>query len=187
MVSSRDHFGSQALGDVFGFFERGLSRVGSDEEDRLGNPPERRHIDGLSLGRASLADFGRVLSGAAVTDSIDDDLPLVRRVYLDGVFAGEQFDQFHGLTHDPHGLDFFSGVSSVVLQSGQHPLDDGALSLSEFFDLVSAGGVGNVDLHSLALDSDVVLERRVSHFDVVVAPSSEEFHAFLSFSHQSDL
>ena len=60
-----------------------------------------------------------------------------------------------------------------MLQSVEDSLDNRALGLSELLNLISTGGMRHVDLGLLGFDGNVVLQRRVVDFDVVVAPSSE--------------
>ena len=107
--------------------------------------------------------------------------------YLNGILSGLEFNKFESLTHNSKSLQFLTGVSAVELKSIEHSLNNRTLGLSELFDLVSASGVRNVNLSSLALYGNVVLETLVFNFEVVVGPSAEKLHAVLVISHSSDL
>ena len=107
--------------------------------------------------------------------------------YLDWVLTSLEFDELESLTHDSERFQFLTGVSAVELESVEHSLNNWALGLSKFFDLVSSSGVGDVDLSSFALNGNVVLETLVFNFEVIVGPSAEKLHAVLGISHYSDL
>lgn len=74
------------------------------------------------------------------------------------VSSGQEVDDFEGVSDDSDSLDFFTGVSAVELECTDESFYDGGKSLSEFFSLISAGGVGYEDLRSGGLDGNVVLE-----------------------------
>ena len=153
-LGSLDEFVSKDFSDILEVLESSISGVLGDIVDGLVDSSERGDVNGLSLDTAASSNSGGVLSGAAISDSIDDD--------LERVLTGLEFDDLHGLPHDSHGLDLLSGVSAVEGNTAHNSLDDGAGGLLEGSQLVTSSGMGNENSRLSGEDGDVVFEAGVA-------------------------
>jgi hypothetical protein len=125
-----------------------------------------RNIDGLLTDDTSSTNTGAVFTGTGLNDSLHQ--------HIKRVPAGEQGDDFEGVTHDTDGLDLLTGVASVELQAADEPLNNWAGGLAEGLLLVTTGSVGHEHLRLVALDSDVINEALVSDLHSVVRPLAEQ-------------
>ena len=129
--------------------EGGLAGTLADQVNGLVDSAEGRDVDGLSANDTTGSDTGGVFAGAAVADGGDHD--------LNGVLAGEEMNQFHGLLHNFDSLLFFTVVPVAGShEHAGHALHDGALGFLESALLVAAGRVGDKDLLARGLDLEVV-------------------------------
>ena len=101
----------------------------------------------MTTDGTSRPDTGRVFTGTGVDDGVNED--------LDGVLVGEEVDDLEGVLDDAGGHQLLAVVATVHHQGVGETLDDGALGFAESFDLVTSGGVGEVD--GVKLDLEVVL------------------------------
>jgi len=128
---------------------------------------EGRDIDSLSTDDTTRSDTGGVFTAAGGGDRVHED--------LDGVLAGEEVNQFHGLLHNFDGLLLFTVVSSAGgHEHASHALDNGASRLLELALLVAASSVGNEHLLTNGLHLEVVGQRVVGGLDALVRPLSKE-------------
>lgn len=162
-----DDLVSEGLRDGLERSESGLTGTLADQVDSLVDSTEGRDIDSLSTDNTTGTNSGGVFTAASSSDGVDDD--------LDGVLAGEEVDQFHGLLDDLDSLLLLT----VVGGRGGHEhasesLNNGALSLLESSLLVAASGVRHKDLLTDGLNLEVVSERVVGRLAAFVRPLTEE-------------
>jgi hypothetical protein len=172
LIFSWSYFGagndfiSQAFRDGLDSSERGVSSTDGHEVDGLGGSSHGRAIDGLLSGNTSSTDSGGIFSSTTILDSVDED--------LDGVLTSDKVDDVEGVLNDSDGLSLLTGVSSVEHESSDESLNDGALSLSEFLDLVSTGCVGNEDLSLGVGDSNIISEADIFDLNFGIVPFVEK-------------
>ena len=167
-LGSVDNLVGEALRDRLEASEGGLTCTLADEVNGLVHSAEGRHVNGLSADNTTGSNTSGVLAGTTVGDSGDTD--------LDGVLAGEEVNQFHGLLDNFDSLLLFT---VVPVAGGHHhadeALDDRALRLLESTLLVAAGSVGHEDSLARRLHLKVVREGVVRALDALVAPLAEQF------------
>jgi hypothetical protein len=129
---------------------------------------EGRDIDGLSTDDTTRSDTGGVFTAAGGADGVHED--------LEGVLAGEEVDQFHGLLDNFDSLLLFTIVPMAGgHEHACHALDNGAGRLLELALLVATSSVGDEHLLTNGLHLKVVGQRVVGGLDAFVRPLSEEF------------
>ena len=84
-------------------------------------------------------------------------------------------DELKGGSHDLHGLDLLSGVSSLEGDASDESFNDGARGLLELLLLISSGSVRDVDSASWGINSDVLSEGLVLDLEALIIPLTEEF------------
>ena len=104
-LGSVDDLVGEGLRDGLETSEGGLAGALADQVDGLVDSAEGRHVDSLSADDTTRADTGGVFAGATLRDGGDED--------LDGVLAGEQMNQFHGLLYNFDSLLLFTVVSTT--------------------------------------------------------------------------
>ena len=166
-LGSLDEFVSKDFSDILEVLKSSISGVLSDIVNGLVDSSERGDINGLSLDTTSGADSGGILSGATVSDGVDDD--------LEGVLTGLELDDLHGLSHDSHSLNLLTSVSAVEGDAAHNSLDDGAGGFLEGSQLVTASGVGNENSRLGGEDRNVVFEAGVADGKFTVGPLAEKF------------
>ena len=161
-----DELISKAFRHRFDVSERGFSGSSSQKYDSLVDSSEWRNINSLSLDSTSRSDSGRVFSGSAVSDGIDDD--------FDWVLASEEMDDFHSLLHDSDGQLFLSVVSSFSHDGVHDSFDEWALDFSEFLGLVFSSSVWDEDLSFVGFDVQIWFQWDIVTFNTFIRPSSVE-------------
>jgi len=129
-----DELIGQALGDGLDVTESGFTSTSAQKPDSLVDTSEGRDIDGLTSDSTSTSDTGRIFTGTRVDNGLKKN--------LDGVLSGGEVDDLESVLDDSDGHEFLAVVATVHHERVNETLNDGALSLTEPFDLVSARGVG---------------------------------------------
>ena len=107
-------------------------------------------VDGLSLYRTTLTDSLGVLSWTSILDSLDE--------HTEWVLTCHEVNELESLLDNETGLLFFTAISAVEHEGIDKSLDDWALCLSEFQNLISTSSVWDKNLRFNSLEGNVLLE-----------------------------
>lgn len=157
---------SQALSNALDVAERGLAGTDGEESDGLVYAAEGRHIDGLTTDGTGGTNTGGVFAGSAVNDSVNGNLDGVlvghdvdlkpgqyrySKVREKIQFPSQSLSEnipcvvvtydLESVSNNADSHELLSVVTAVHHERVGEALNDGALSLPEALDGITAGGV----------------------------------------------
>ena len=116
-----DELISQALSNALDVAEGSFTGTSADQPDGLVHTAQRRDIARLTADGTSTTDTGRVFASAGKSNGIDQ--------HLNGVLARGQVDDLKRVAENAHRHELLAVVATVLHQSVDHALHNGALQV----------------------------------------------------------
>jgi len=163
-LCSVDQLLSKTFGNALDISEGCFAGTDREKSDGLVDTAERGDIDGLSSDSTGATNACAVFARSAVDDGVNGD--------LNGVLVGHDVNDLEGVSHYSDGHQLLAVVSAVHHKRVRQSLDDWALCFPESLRSVSTSGVRDVNGRS---NLNVISQRDISDFDILVAPFIEQF------------